>query len=643
MTIFIEKLSRLVETIAMVRDRGVDDLAQVLTQGRGRIAIAIGSGGSAVTAHFFARCRTTLGLGYTLVMTPMEFVMAMDEWADADIWLFSAGASNPDIAAAFRTAAASRCHRIQLMTTRSDGATAVGAANHPRVDIHLMPVADPKDGFLATHSMIAMVAGLLMASDALTESPQGRRTAEYLENRATELLSQPAEEAAGGFQPGDTVIVLHDPQVAAVAVLIETSLWETGIAPIQRTDFRNFAHGRHVWAARHPETMYALALTTRETEGSWHPIMAAMPRGIRRGAIDLGHGGRMANAIGIVHGLAVIARLGELAGIDPGKPGRGPFAEAIYDNPSLNELAGQLTHPVRHKAAARLLHDPLEEGGISICEIGSNRLRDLAKTHFVGVVLDYDGTVVPNQPIEARLGAPNKDVMDELVRLVDSGVQVGFATGRGKSAGIRLREALPTRIHRNILIGYYNGAHVRTLDVDIRQDRPEAHAGIADFSRWLLAAGLLRDGASPDVGLVQMAIDHAEVVDPARFLEQVAQCPQIMDKSLEVRRSHHSFDIVPRDTSKRRVAKALAERAGEPTGLVIGIGDSGSPIGNDYELLCVHHGFSVGSVCGSYEGTWTIFGSRLSGPDATARILQAMRIEDHLISIDVEALQLDEA
>ena len=350
MTVFAEKLSRLTETIALVAARRVGDVAAAVADGSGRLSIAVGSGGSAVVAEYFARCRATLGMGTTLVMTPMQLVLSTGEWDGVDVWLFSAGADNPDIAAAFRCAAASTCRSIRLVTTRSDGATAIDAAVHPRAEVHVMPVADPKDGFLATHSMIAMVTGLLLASDLVTERPYGEELLLAFSEAAVEALSNGPREVAG-FRLGDTVMALHDPQVVAVATLVETSLWETGIAPVQRTDFRNFAHGRHVWAARQPGSMFALAMTTCESEAVWRPIRTALPSEVRGGEMALGHGGRLANAIGLIRALAVVGHLGGIAGIDPGKPGSGPFAEAIYSDAALLNLGEGLTAAVRHKVA----------------------------------------------------------------------------------------------------------------------------------------------------------------------------------------------------------------------------------------------------------------------------------------------------
>jgi hydroxymethylpyrimidine pyrophosphatase-like HAD family hydrolase len=635
MTLFAKKLRRLTETIALVGDRGAADIGGAMAEGRKRLAIAIGAGPSAIAAEFFARCRTTLGLGATLVMTPLQFVLSMEDWDGAEIWLFSGGADDPDLAAALTCAASSRADAVRLMTTNSDDTAAIAAAAGPGIERFVLPVADRNDDFLATHSMTAMIVGLLIASDGRTECPQGRGLLDALQRRAGLALDDDVEELVGGFRRGDTVIAVCDPQVTAVGVLLETLLWETGIAPVHRTDFRYFVHGRRVWAARHPDTTFTLALTTRESETLWQPINATIPAYVRRAALSLGHGGRLANAVGVVRGLAVIARLGEIVDIDPGRP-RATAAEA-GDDAGLLGLAEGLRPAVRHKAAAKQLHDPPDDAGVSLCVSGQERLRDLGAASFIGIVLDYDGTVVPNEPAEARLGPPSPQVMAELVRLVDCGTRVGFATGRGGSAGEKLRGALPDRIHRRIPVGYYNGAYVRTLDVDIRHDRPESDPHLAAVAEWIGRSGLLRESAFL-ASEVQVTVKHESVQDVAAFRNRLASCPEIAAGKVKVLSSQHSFDIVPSGTTKLAVVRELS--GGGCTGRVLGIGDSGSPLGNDRELLSAPHAVSVGSVCGSHAGAWTLFGSKLCGPDAVLRILRAARVEDGELRIDVSKLGL---
>ena len=633
MTVFAEKLGGLATTIELALLGPLAPLAAALEAGVGRTIVAVGSGGSAVAAEYLARCRTTLGLGATIVRTPMELVLGDAVPAD-ETWLLSAGADNCDIAAAFRTAIDVGTGPIRMVTTRAKGAVAIEVEQHSRGSTFVLPVADPKDGFLATHSLIATMAALLAAAALCAEQPVSDAVVSRFAADCRAALGKNGP-IAPEFRNGDTILLLHDPQVRAVATLIETSLWETGIAPVQKVDFRNFAHGRHVWAARHPDTMLVLALNSAETRKTWESLAAALPPEIRRAAYDFGNGGRGRVAAGIVEGLAIVRALGEVAGIDPGRPGSGEFARAIYEDGSLLRLAEALTPPVRHKRRAVLAYDAAAAHHTSICALGSDRLRELASARFSGLVFDYDGTLVKTAQ---RFDPPSPEIIAELTRLLDQGVRVGIATGRGGSAGEILRSSLPVRAHPLVLVGYYNGGHLRTLDVDIRDDALEPDPGISSVAEWLSVSDLLLPGIKWRRAPVQITIEHAQLRDARRFSTVLEACPAVAAGRVRVLRSHHSFDIVPSTTSKLAVVRAVRRAASD---LVLCVGDSGSPLGNDYELLSEPYGTSVDAVCGSALGCWSLFGEDRKGPDAVLRLLRSLALVEGGVAVDIDALKLD--
>lgn len=637
MTVFSDKLARLSETLALVIERGVEDLAAALESGRGRLTFAIGSGGSAVAVEYLAHCRATLGLGRTPTLTPMEFVVGMDAYADCDIWLFSAGADNPDIAAAFKVAAASKANRIWLVTVNGGGSTALAVEACAVGRVVALPVADPKDGFLATHSMISVITALLLASDRLAGS-EGSGCGTRLTTRAAEALSPRSAGSLAGasFTAGDTLVILHDPRLTPVAVLIETCLWETGIAPVQRTDFRNFAHGRHVWAARHPDSLLILALTSADSLDAWSGVVDNLPPDIRSQEIQLGDAGRLQNAIGIFHGLALVRALGERAGIDPGRPGRGPFAEAIYGDRALEILAQDLTPAIRQKTMARRLHDPDERSAQSVNDTARGRLASLGATAFSGLVLDYDGTIVATND---RYAPPAADILTEILRIVDAGIPFGIATGRGGSAGEMLRTVLPERVHRRILMGYYNGGHIRSLDVDIRSDPAAVDEDIQALSDWLRSTDLILLGA-PIEGRRQLTIDHGRLSNPDAFRSRLALYPAVAAGRLRVSGSQHSFDVFPQTSSKLRLVEALTD-GWAPERAVLTVGDSGARSGNDYEMLAGPHGISVGAVCGGLGGCWSLFGDEITGPQALLRLLKAITPVSDGFRLSLAAMGLD--
>src|SRR3546814_5738219 len=113
---FAAKLSRRSETVAMVSGFDSAEMKKAIIAGRDRHAIAVGSGGSVISAEFFARCRETLSHGPTSIQTPMQLVLGSSDVSDSDVWLFSAGANNQDIIAAVRAAVSRRVRSLNIVT-----------------------------------------------------------------------------------------------------------------------------------------------------------------------------------------------------------------------------------------------------------------------------------------------------------------------------------------------------------------------------------------------------------------------------------------------------------------------------------------------------------------------------------------------
>src|SRR3546814_15575147 len=93
----------------------------------------------------------------------MQFVVGAADISGSDVWLFSAGADNPDVVAAVRSAFSRQARSVHVVTRRPSGLAATEAAaagGH----FHTVPVAEPKDGYLETHSLIAPVAGKRVGS-----------------------------------------------------------------------------------------------------------------------------------------------------------------------------------------------------------------------------------------------------------------------------------------------------------------------------------------------------------------------------------------------------------------------------------------------------------------------------------------------
>ena len=233
---FTEKLDALPRTLALLSDFDASLLGEAMGKTRNRHAIAIGSGGSLICAEFLARCRETLGSGPTSVETPMQFVLGTADISDSDVWVFSAGADNPDVIAAV-LAAVSRCRRPPHIVTRNPDGLATRKVIAVGGSVHAVAVADPKDGYLTTHSLVATIGALLLAADFASKDAVGARLSEEFVARSVDALSTEirarTKQMVDTLDLQDTLIITADPQLRPVVKLIETSAWEAGLCAVQ--------------------------------------------------------------------------------------------------------------------------------------------------------------------------------------------------------------------------------------------------------------------------------------------------------------------------------------------------------------------------------------------------------------------------
>lgn len=642
-SIFSEKLDGLDGTVRLLNTFEAGSIAAGLAEGYGHHAVAAGSGGSAIAARFLARCRESLGLGPTSVETPMDVVLGTHDLSGTDVWLFSAGANNADVAAAAIAARQRRCRRLHIVTRGPSGAAAAVVADGGG-RAHAVPVATNRDGYLATHSMVATIGGLLLAADAVAHDARGRN--ELVQALLTQLkeVRNPAgrstmAERFASLGRRDTVMLLADPQLLPVSTLLETSIWEASICTVQSADFRNFAHGRHGWLHHRADETLVLALTGMETRDVWAPLNAALPPTIRTMTLDLGDGGRLSNALGIIDGLGIIEAMGQAVGIDPAKPGYGEFGPAIYDDRSLERVATDLPPSVRHKRAAMMRSDERGSSPDPLLVHARARLDRLASATVGGLVFDYDGTLVATAE---RYSPPRAEIVEQLVRLHAAGVRLGVATGRGNSAGKDLRAVLPPDMHPCVLMGYYNGSHLAPLDVDIERDPPANDPAVSETAEWLRSRDDLFVSTEYKVGPLQIMINAELLRQPYRFRRDMAECPTVNAGQVRVTGSGHSFDIVPASATKLRVVEAIRQMIPKEKEILC-FGDSGSSSGNDHVLLAHPYGISVGEVSGAPNGCWSLFGDGSTGPDALLNSLRALVPSPSagVIQLDVQSMALD--
>ena len=637
---FTEKLNTLNETLASFDDFDRRPLAEEMGRCASSAVVAVGSGGSLVSAQYFNRCLETLGTGSASVQTPMEVVLGATDLANAVVWLFSASADNSDIAAAAHAAKNRGCAQVVLCTRNASGSVADRVRSSGGT-VLVVPVAEAKDGYLATHSLVSTCTALLLGANHAAHA----QVKDVIPKLKDHVSAQLAERSKGAYQEsfaplaqGAVLLLISDPALRPIATLLETSLWEAALCPVQLTDMRNFAHGRHTWPHHHAAQTLVFALTSALSEPLWQSISDALPSDLPSWHAQFALGGRHENLFGIIDGLFWVEAIGAIAGIDPGKPGIAPYGCAIYEDDALLTAANVMSPPVRQKLATALRRECHGPSAPDMHQAYSKMLDTLRSKDIGAIVLDFDGTVVATN---SRLEPPPSGVVDELIRLSALGVRIGFASGRGGSLGQQIRAALPPKVHQDVVIGYFNGGHIAPAHIDIDQARPAPNPLIDQVADWLEGRPDLLKARSVPRKEIQLSISHDHLNEPSRFLDDVQDCPPIAAGTVRVVASGHSFDIIPAASNKLRVVEQFQRDIGVAKA-VLSIGDCGQLNGNDFDFLARDFGVSVDQVCPGLSGTWSLYGSLVTGPEALQKLLASMIASPKGgIRIDASRLFLD--
>jgi hypothetical protein len=240
--------------------------------------------------------------------------------------------------------------------------------------------------------------------------------------------------------------------------------------------------------------------------------------------------------------------------------------------------------------------------------------------------MDYDGTLVDSprryDPLDAQLAA-------ELRRLIDLGVILGVATGRGDSIQKELRAALPdTRHWSRVIVGYHNGARTLGLDelapdLDGEPSHPRLRRA-CDALKVHFEANALGSLRCREHQLTVTPVAGQSLMLAWRTTRECLDMHGLED--IRVWLSSHSVDILSPVCSKLHVVSRVASIAGCPPEAVLRIGDRGAWPGNDWELLAAALGVSVDeSSCDPSTG-WNLLPPTLKGAAATLHLLRRLQV-----------------
>jgi hydroxymethylpyrimidine pyrophosphatase-like HAD family hydrolase len=600
--------------------------------------LTIGSGGSYTAATFAAYLHTLATGQMAKAITPLEVVTSSLEFQQVAALVVTASGRNPDIQAAFNALAIREARSIGVITTRPNGPLSERAKHFPRTQLCEFALPCGKDGYLATNTLLAtliLLSRAYRATGLLNWEPP-LDLGHLLGNQAgIEKKLDDLEKKTAPLWQCETLIILHSNETRAAAIDIESRFSEAALGPVIISDFRNFGHGRHYWLDKRSNSTGVLALIDDQTYQLSRSLLRLFPSSIPVVECTFLETG-LSNAIAsIITSILLALCAGRAQGLNPGRPKVPEFGRKMYRLKSLTSLVCTTSDGNMSATAiaaitrkARCSVDRLRQR--KLLEVWVNAYQKfltlLLGTQFSGVALDYDGTLCE---ASRRFEGPNPETIKALLRLLEAGIPIVVATGRGKSVRQQLQASLPSNLWNLIFIGYYNGSDTAPLD-----DNSHPKAGqptdirLREFSTYLSNNTVLSKVAELEECPWQLTAKPLNGVGICLLWEMINTLSMdFSPKELRVFRSDHSIDIVPISVSKAHVLpKARTYFGLSPDSNFLVIGDRGNWPGNDCELLAGKFSLSVDESSTNPESCWNIASPYTSHVNATLEYLDMLDI-----------------
>ena len=618
------ELSRLSETFHWANTESVDGLAESLCSIGQTPLIVVGSGGSLAACHYTAQLHQQYAGVLSKAMTPLEFSESARKLRSSAVMFISAGGRNPDIIEAFRAALIAEVPRIILVGGNAKSPLVSLAKRCDRADVHSFAPPTGKDGFLATNSLLsfytilyrAQLAAAGITADANNPWPSLLPDAAALseiEKRSEKLWER------------DHLIILHGPNLLSVGTDLESRFAEAALGTVQKADYRNFAHGQHYWLAKRSRETAVVALVTAGDREIADKTLALVPSTIPQVKIDVPGEGLASSLWGLVASMQLAGFAGLAKGVDPGRPVVPDFGRKLYHlKVRANRIKTNGAPPTDFVISRKYEHFR-DSSRVSDGKSWSDALysfrRRIESARYYAVVFDYDGTLCNRG---GRFLPLSKDVSSELTRLLEAGIYIGVATGRGKSVRISLQAALPQKLWSRVLVGYYNGGDVARLDED---ERPNVNAAVSPAVKKAVdslgADSVLSKSCQMEIRPHQISLVGEGVSTEEVWLRACAALAQM--PSMRIFTSGHSVDVLDEGVSKINLINRIKELASKRTGELLCIGDRGKWPGNDCELLAEPYSLSVDEVSYDPQSCWNLAPAGCSGAQATLYYLRHLQ------------------
>jgi HAD superfamily hydrolase (TIGR01484 family) len=557
--------------------------------------IGVGSGGSFTVAALLCNLHESYTGRVSRPSTPLEIISNPTLAAASPVFLISAEGKNPDIVEALERARRHSSRTVHVLTNRSASPLMDHVKELPEVTPHVFELAK-KDGYLATNSLLLDAVVVARAYGALDRnahqfpnSLDGLRIAD----QTIEQWLDGARDFARQAVCRKGVIVVFSPLLKPVATDLESKLSESAFLYTQLADLRSFAHGRHLWLAERPQDCAILALVEPGLAQLWSSMQALLPHGIPVCTMPLAGAGPQDLLSGLVAQMQLVSLIAGELKKDPAKPNVQSFGRDLY----YLDLPKFVPRP--QDTGLHGEESKYEVLGARWPSVGSNGFMKralenfktaLAQQSFRAIVFDYDGTLSSSQRREVP---PNASMQSYLTRLLEAGVFIGVASGRGGSIQQHLRQVLPEMLWSQVRLGLYNGGWIGLLSEEI--DKEAVTNEFLSHVRRIL--GRLETLGVPiehirETYPHQISVRFSEGADTENMWFVIADSLRQagLDPSTVVK-SKHSVDVLAANVNKSHLVGSMVQAYGIDPYEIVTMGDQGAWPGNDSSLL--EHRFSL--------------------------------------------------
>ena len=628
---FNSELEKISDTIKWAEEQDTSLLSRYLfAENRQTPLVCIGSGGSLSACHYAAMLYKQRNGVLAQAMTPLQLMYSGHEIIRSNKLLFlSASGKNKDILNAIKYGVKYNETGMMSLTLRKNNPTEELLEQYPKVQRWCENIPSEKDGFLATNSLVATFTLLWKAAEGAVFQ-ESNFNLDSLQPETYKL--KPATSNLSAIQ---NFIVLYGAAGEPVAWDIESKLTEAALGAALLSDYRNFGHGRHHWFDKCGKNSCIIALVTPLELELAHKTIGCLPKDIPVIYIETELETPIASIYMLLKAFHFVNDLGIARGIDPGRPGVPSYGRTLYN---LNYF--KLTNRVlpTEKTLDVAIRRKLGPSGMENVQLWDHYreaclrfVKQLNKGKFTAVAFDYDGTLSASDYTSRYSKGLCDEIRNALLSLLENGVQIVVATGRGKSVGDSFKNTFSQKYWPQMKVGYYNGACLLALgeeDELKKWKKQPFDSELKDLEEELkmrLPARCV--GYKFEERSLQLSIE-GEMTQMESLLVYDTCREIIWDKQMKgirVWRSSHSMDIVVyREVSKLRVI--------EDPEHTLCIGDYGTVEGNDYEMLTSKYSLSVDRVSKNSESCWNIAPSGMKGLDATLYYISHMKANDGKIT-----------